>query len=54
MADWRISHTQAPVMHRTLSVGDRCECALTGFVLLDLFRLVAADRCAPRMQEDCS
>ena len=36
----------APILHQKLSLKDRCECGLTGFLALDVFRCLAEERCS--------
>ena len=36
----------APCFHTALRLKDRCELALTGFICLDLFRILADDLCS--------
>ena len=38
--------TLAPCFHTALRLKDRCELALTGFICLDLFRVLADDLCS--------
>ena len=35
----------APSVHKELSTAERCECALAGFMTLDIFYLLAQDKC---------
>ena len=45
---FKVALATAPLQHRAMDMKTRCECALTGFILVDLFRLYAADLCARR------
>ena len=36
----------APCLHGNMTLKNRCECALTGYVLLDLYALLAKDQCS--------
>ena len=42
----KVAHTAAPLLHRRLSLEHRCEVAVTGFLLVDLFRLTADQKCS--------
>ena len=35
-------------MHKGMALMDRCEAALSGFVLMDLWQLAAEEVCEPR------
>ena len=41
-----VSLSVAPLLHRSLSLAVRCELAVSGFLLLDLFQVLANDTCS--------